>query len=228
MLNLWNEGGVTNLTIDVLGYHVNDPLVGAAGAQGAPGAASTVPGPAGPPGAASTVPGPQGPPGVGSQGPQGPPGAPSTVAGPPGPPGAPSTVPGPTGPPSTVPGPQGPPGAASTVPGPQGPQGVGIQGPPGQNGQPGVCSCPLTCANACGAVLGAGFISDPGPRPLWNQCSVTLTGPNPIELHYVSNGVPTIKNFYCGAAPAWGCPSQTISIDKGSTYCYLSLPDPAQ
>src|ERR1035441_835756 len=151
MLNLWNEGGVTNLTIDVLGYHVNDPLVGAAGEQGAPGAASTVPGPAGPPGEASTVPGPQGPPGVGSQGPQGPPGAPSTVAGPPGPPGAPSTVPGPTGPSSTVPGPQGPPGAASTVPGPQGPQGVGIQGPPGQKGQPGACECPWQSRNSVGA-----------------------------------------------------------------------------
>src|ERR1017187_5170949 len=34
MLNLWNEGGVTNLTIDVLGYHINDPLIGAAGAEG--------------------------------------------------------------------------------------------------------------------------------------------------------------------------------------------------
>jgi hypothetical protein len=49
MLNLWNEGGVTNLTIDVLGYHVNDPLVGATGA-GSPGAQG-IQGIQGPPGA---------------------------------------------------------------------------------------------------------------------------------------------------------------------------------
>src|ERR1017187_1380890 len=65
LLHLWNEGGTTGVTIDVLGYHVNDALAGAAGAQGSQG-------PAGPPGVASTVPGPAGPPGVGERGPAGP------------------------------------------------------------------------------------------------------------------------------------------------------------
>lgn len=76
------------------------------------------------PGADSTVPGPQGDPGVqGDPGPTGPPGADSTV---PGPAGADSTVPGPQG----DPGPTGPPGADSVVPGPQ--------GDPGADGSDGV------------------------------------------------------------------------------------------
>lgn len=75
--------------------------VGATGAEGKPGASSTIPGPTGlegKPGAASTVPGPAGPDGkqgvpggdstvpgpVGPAGPEGPKGADSTVAGPPG------------------------------------------------------------------------------------------------------------------------------------------------
>ena len=81
------------------------------GLQGAPGADSTVPGPAGPAGqdgAASTVPGPAGPAG-----------ADSTVAGQNGQNGQ----HGQNGEDSTVPGPQGPGGAASTVAGPAGPAG---------------------------------------------------------------------------------------------------------
>ena len=171
-----------------------------------------------------SVPGPQGPPGAGSQGPQGPPGAPSTVAGPPGPPGAPSTVPGPTGPSSTVPGPQGPPGAASTVPGPQGPQGVGIQGPPGQNGQPGVCECPWQCSNVCGATLGVSTVGS-GIQPLWAKCTVRL-GRNPGVLNYVIDGTPVV---YSHACPVGGCTTlETVTIDQGSTYCFMSLPDPAR
>jgi len=90
------------------------------GAQGPPGADSTVPGPPGPPGADSVVPGPPGAGGADGYTPikgvdyfDGAPGSP----GPPGADGADSVVPGP--------------------PGADGAQGIqGIQGPPGPSGQP--------------------------------------------------------------------------------------------
>jgi hypothetical protein len=150
MLNLWNEGGVTNLTIDVLGYHVNDALVGASGAQGANGSI----GPKGDTGAK----GDQGVQGIsgntGAQGAQGNPGAigATGVAGPKGDKGdkgdsgipgtaglqgiqgakgdkgdtGASGVQGPAGAVGSqgIQGVKGDTGAASTVPGPQGAQGA--------------------------------------------------------------------------------------------------------
>src|ERR1019366_4444437 len=160
LLHLWNEGGTTEVTIDILGYHLNDPLAGtgATGSKGDTGATGA------------------------------------------------------TG--------SGTPGAK----GDKGDQGIqGIQG---------ICptNCPgspWNCSNACGATLGVGTITG-GVKPLWDTCAVLLTGPNPIEFHYVGDGTPKVYNFYCGKAPAWSCPSTYVTIDKGSTYCYLSLPDPSQ
>jgi hypothetical protein len=201
-----NRNGTTNLTIDILGYHFIDTLVGTAGAQGPPGAASIVPGPPGKDGVNGLPCDPSNP---ACKGPKGDACLPTT--------------PGCVGPrgdaclPTTV---------GCSCP-PTNPACRGPQGEPGV-GTPGVCSCPLTCSNACGAVLGAGLIGNAGPRPLWDTCTVTLTGPNPIEFHYVGDGTPKILSFYCGAKPAWQCPSQTVTIDKGSTYCSLSLPDPSQ
>jgi hypothetical protein len=100
------------------------------GAQGDPGADSTIPGPAGPKGDKGD-PGPAGP--TGSRGPQGDTGS-RGPAGPAGPAGADSTVPGPAGPA----GPKGDTGADSTVPGPAGPKGdQGDPGPVGPKGDKG-------------------------------------------------------------------------------------------
>jgi len=167
LLHLWNEGGTSNVEIQILGYHLNDPLVGTVGADGRngrDGAASTVPGPAG---AASTVPGPKGDTGA-------------TGAG---------------------------------LPGKDGRDGAN-----GANGTNGVCSCPWACSNVCAPASAA----LDARSPLWAKCTVVL-GTNPGVLNFVLDGTPQVYSHACGRP----CAPETITIDKGSTYCFMSLPDPA-
>jgi len=209
-------GTGTDITVDVLAYFLPDP-----GAQGPAG-------PAGPPGADGN-PGPPGPPGnVGPKGDPGTPGTPGTPgpAGPKGDPGTPGTpgTPGPAGP-------KGDPGSPGT-PGlpclPSNPACVGPQGPPGPTGN---CTCPLHCYNLCNKIVTSGGISSftvNEREAEWATCNITLRGPDPLEVHYVKDGTPTIYNFYCGQKPAWQCPDHTLTIDQGSTYCVLGMPDPSQ
>jgi hypothetical protein len=129
---VWNRGGVSNLTIDILGYHVTDTFVGTAGAQG-------------------------------QIGPKG----------------------------------------------DKGDKGDSVQGPPG------VCSCPWACYSTCGT-----HAADTGRTALWPHCTVTLTGTQVIEIHYVSDGAQAV------AARAKNAGSVTFSADTNSTYCVLTLADP--
>ena len=255
LLHLWNEGGTTEVTIDILGYHLNDPLAGtgATGSKGETGATGAT----GKDGAACTVAMAIADPsathyftmtcnGVAvatwNSGTNGTNGTSCVVTG--------------AGPwsmkcGSTVvatwnngqngsacdpsnplcKGPKGDTGATGAT-GSGTPGAKGDKGDQGIQGIQGICptNCPgspWNCSNACGATLGVGTITG-GVKPLWDTCAVLLTGPNPIEFHYVGDGTPKVYNFYCGKAPAWSCPSTYVTIDKGSTYCYLSLPDPSQ
>ncbi len=254
LLHLWNEGGTTEVTIDVLGYHVNDPLVGAAGAEGSigpkgdtgakgdqgvqgilgntgaqgaqgnPGAigATGVAGPKGDKGdkGDSGVPGAAGLQGIqGAKGDKGDTGA-SGIQGPVGAVGSQGIqgVKGDTGAASTVPGPQGAKGDTGAtgigLPGAQGIQGP--QGPPGANGVcTSACASPWACYSSCGS-----HAADTGRTALWPHCTVTLTGTQAIEIHYVSDGVPAY------GARAKNAGSVTFSADTNSTYCVLTLADP--
>jgi hypothetical protein len=50
-----------------------------------------------------------------------------------------------------------------------------------------------------------------------------VLGANPGILNYVIDGTPQVYSHACGRP----CAPETITIDKGSTYCFMSLPDPA-
>ena len=118
-------------------------------------------------------------------------------------------------------GPAGPTGltGAQGLPGP-----AGLQGPIGPEGPAGSCSCPWVChvCNVAGIISGgldAFATVGPGggiPTENWTQCATSLPTTQPFTVYYIKDGNPKSASYARG--------TYSLSVDKGSTYCVLTLP----